>query len=80
VTLDLPPGSVLSLKDMADEFGISPTPVREALILLGEEGLVDIVPQSRTAVALINVQSAKEAHFLRRSVEVEIARLLAPLL
>lgn len=77
VTLDLPPGTVLSLKDMAEEFGVSPTPVREALILLGEEGLVDIFPQSRTAVALINVQSAREAHFLRRSVEVEIARLLA---
>lgn len=77
VTLDLPPGTVLSLKELAEEFGVSPTPVREALILLGEEGLVDIFPQSRTAVAHINVQSAREAHFLRRSVEVEIARLLA---
>ncbi|MEK9755299.1 MAG: GntR family transcriptional regulator, partial [Rhodospirillaceae bacterium] len=51
---------------------------REALILLSEERLVDIFPQSRTVVAAIDVQRAREAHFLRRSVEVEIVRNLAP--
>lgn len=77
VALDLMPGTVLSQKEIAERFGVSQTPVREALLLLEDEGLVDIVPQSRTTVAHINVQSAREAHFLRRSVEVEIARNLA---
>jgi DNA-binding GntR family transcriptional regulator len=77
VDLTLPPGTVLSKNDIADRFGVSQTPVREALILLEEEGLVDIFPQSRTEVSYIDVQSAKEAHFLRRSVEVEIAHILA---
>jgi DNA-binding GntR family transcriptional regulator len=77
VSLDLPPGTVLQSKQIAEQFGVSPTPVREALILLEEENLVDIFPQSRTCVSFINVQSAREAHFLRRSVEVEIARTLA---
>lgn len=77
VTLELPPGTQLSKKDIAGEFGVSQTPVREALILLEEEGLVDIFPQSRTSVSFIDVQSAREAHFLRRSVEVEIVRTLA---
>lgn len=77
VELDLPPGTVLSKKQIAAEFGVSQTPVREALILLEDEGLVDIFPQSRTAVSFIDVQSAREAHFLRRSVEVEIARNLS---
>lgn len=77
VELSLPPGTVISKKQLAEEFGVSQTPVREALILLEEEGLVDIFPQSRTAVSFIDVQSAREAHFLRRSVEVEIARGLS---
>lgn len=77
VDLSLVPGAILSKKEIADRFAVSQTPVREALILLEEEGLVDIFPQSRTVVAVIDVQSAREAHFLRRSVEVEIARTLA---
>lgn len=77
VSLDLPPGTVLQTRQIAETFGVSPTPVREALILLEEESLVDVFPQSRTCVSFIDVQSAREAHFLRRSVEVEIARTLA---
>jgi len=76
VDLTLPPGTLLSKNDIAERYGVSQTPVREAIILLEEEGLVDIFPQSRTEVAYIDVQSAREAHFLRRSVEVEIAHLL----
>lgn len=76
VNLTLPPGTLISKKDIAEKFGVSQTPVREALILLEEEGLVDIFPQSRTEVSFIDVQSAREAHFLRRSVEVEIAHIL----
>jgi len=76
IDLTLPPGTQLSKKKIASTFGVSETPVREALMLLEEEGLVDIFPQSRTEVAYIDVQSAREAHFLRRSVEVEIARSL----
>ncbi|WP_420406097.1 GntR family transcriptional regulator [Nisaea sp.] len=77
VDLTLPPGAPISKKEIAERFGVSQTPVREALILLEEEGLVDIFPQSRTVVSFIDVQSAREAHVLRRSVEVEIARILA---
>ena len=77
VSLDLPPGTVLQTRQIAEQFGVSPTPVREAIILLEEESLVDVFPQSRTCVSFIDVQSAREAHFLRRSVEVEIARTLA---
>lgn len=77
VDLTLPPGAPVSKKQIAERFGVSQTPVREALILLEEEGLVDIFPQSRTVVSYIDVQSAREAHVLRRSVEVEIARILA---
>ncbi|MGI9386564.1 MAG: GntR family transcriptional regulator [Methyloligellaceae bacterium] len=77
VELSLPPGSVISKNELAAEFGVSPTPVRDALLRLEDEGLIEIFPQSRTVVSYIDVQSAREAHFLRRSVEVEIARILS---
>jgi DNA-binding GntR family transcriptional regulator len=77
LSLELTPGTVLSRADLASGFGISQTPVRDALIRLGEEGLVDIYPQRRTLVSQINVTSARQAHFLRRSIELEVVRTLA---
>src|SRR6185437_16664386 len=55
----------------------SSTPVRDALMRLQEEGLVDVFPQSATVVRPINLEKAREAHFLRRSIEIEIVRVLS---
>ena len=71
------PGQTIAKNDIAETFGVSQTPVREALLRLEAEGLVDIVPQSRTQVSLIDVQHAWEAHFLRLSVEIEVVRHLS---
>src|SRR5690349_13168877 len=77
VSLELAPATVLSRVDLATRYGLSQTPVRDALIRLGEEGLVDIFPQHATVVSRINLKSARQAHFLRRSVELEVVRTLA---
>lgn len=77
LALDLPPGTVLPRADLAERFGVSQTPVRDALIKLGEEGLVDIFPQHATIVSRIDVPAALRAHFLRRALELEIVRELA---
>ncbi|MGE0312228.1 MAG: GntR family transcriptional regulator [Lautropia sp.] len=77
VSLVLEPGEVLQRAELAEAFGLSQTPVRDALMRLGEEGLVDIYPQHATLVSKIDVASARQAHFLRRSVEAEIVRGLA---
>lgn len=45
VTAVLPNGAKLDLDQLADEFGSSRTPVREALIQLSHEGLVDLAPR-----------------------------------
>lgn len=76
VDITLPPGALIAKHEVAEEFGVSLTPVREAILRLADEGLIDVFPQSRTMVSLIDVQHAREAHFLRLSVEVEIARRL----
>lgn len=77
LSLELVPGTVLSRAELAGNFGISQTPVRDALMRLGEEGLVNIFPQHATVVSQINVASARQAHFLRRAIELEVVRSLA---
>lgn len=76
VSLELPPGTVLPRADLAEHFGLSQTPIRDALLRLSEEGLVDIYPQHATVVSRIDIGSALEVHFLRRSLELEIIRTL----
>lgn len=77
VSLELTPGTVLSRAELAEQFGLSQTPIRDALIKLGEEGLVDIYPQHATVVSRIDLASARQAHFLRKAIEAEVVRTLA---
>jgi DNA-binding IclR family transcriptional regulator len=77
ISLALPPGTVLSRSAVAARLGVSQMPVREALIRLQEEGLIEVVPHSATRVSRIDLASAREAGFLRLAVELEIVRRLA---
>lgn len=77
ISLAVPPGATVSRAALAERFGVSQQPVREALLKLQEEGLVETFPQSATNVAKIDLQSVREAQFLRISVELEVVRKLA---
>ncbi len=77
LSLELTPGTTLSRNDLAAQFGVSSTPVRDALMRLEEESLVEVFPQHATVVSPIDVTLAQQAHFLRRSLELEIVRSLA---
>jgi DNA-binding GntR family transcriptional regulator len=77
VSLAIAPGMVLARAQLGDYFGLSLSPVRDALLRLEEERLVDIYPQHQTRVRAIDLASARQAHFMRLSVELEIARVLA---
>ena len=77
ISLELAPGIALDRAELAQRFGVSQTPVRDALIRLSEEGIVMIRAQYTTQVSRIDVPAAREAHFLRRSIEIEVARQLA---
>ena len=77
ISLELPPGSPLSRAALASQFGVSSTPIRDALMRLEEEGLVDVFPQYATVVSQVDVRLAQQAHFLRQAVELEIVRMLA---
>lgn len=77
VALDLPPDTTLSRAALALRFGVSQTPIREAMQQLERDGLVRIHPQSKTVVTRIDVRQLHETHFLRLAVECEIVRRLA---
>lgn len=77
VSLALKPGAVLARPALCDYFGLSQSPIREALLRLEEEKLVDIYPQHQTRVRAIDLASARQAHFFRLSVELEMVRVLA---
>lgn len=77
VSLELAPGQNLSRAEIAERYGVSQTPVRDAMMKLEEEDLLVIFPQSRTEVSRIDVAQARETQFLRMSVEIEVAKRLA---
>lgn len=77
VALELTPGQGLSRAEIADGYGVSQTPVRDAMLKLEQEGLLVIYPQSRTEVTRIDVAQARQTQFLRLSIELEVARTLA---
>ena len=52
----LPPGQRISEGDLCDQFGISRTPMREALKVLASEGLVEIKPNRGTRVSEITLE------------------------
>ena len=79
VQLDLKPGEYLDKQAIAARMGVSRFPVGEAMNRLAAEGLVDIIPQSGSRVALIKISDTRENMFLRRALEVETVRKLAPL-
>ncbi|MGM9471455.1 GntR family transcriptional regulator [Pseudarthrobacter sp. YS3] len=77
ISLQLPPGEPLSENELAQELGVSRTPVRESLILLREEGLVQVFPQIGSFVSLVDLARVSEAQFVREAIECASMRDLS---
>jgi DNA-binding GntR family transcriptional regulator len=73
----LPPGKRLRIKDLADSFSTSPTPVREALRALERDGLIVITPNVGAEVAPFGVQEVREHFFVRSHLEALAAEMAA---
>ncbi|MDT0541715.1 MULTISPECIES: GntR family transcriptional regulator [Streptomyces] len=70
LTLELAPGAALSENELAASLGVSRTPVRESLILLAQEGLVQIFPKIGSFVSRVDPAQVADAQFLREAVEL----------
>jgi DNA-binding GntR family transcriptional regulator len=74
---ELPPGSRLRQEALADELGVSRTPLREALARLVSEGLVEFVPNRGATVASRDFSDMEQAWRARLVIEPGAARLAA---
>lgn len=74
VALELPPGARLSEQEIAQRYGVSRQPVREALIALAKTRLVEVQPQRGTVVVKLSVRRMAEARFVRETVEAALVR------
>ncbi|HRN76145.1 GntR family transcriptional regulator [Ottowia sp.] len=77
VNVDLVPGTALNESDVATQFGVSRTPVREAFRTLLSEGLLDVRPQKGTFVSLLHRPDLEDALFVREALECSAADLAA---
>ena len=76
ISLEFPPGTNLLRAELAKQYEVSQTPLREAIQRLEQDGLVRIYPQSKTVVSQINTPQIYEAHFMRIALETEVVRQL----
>lgn len=77
VNCAIPPGTLLSEKEISTNFSVSRQPVREAFIKLAEAGLVQILPQRGTFVVKISAKRVTDGRFIREAVETAIIRKAA---
>lgn len=77
ISLELPPGTLISTKDVAEYMNISRTPAREALLALQRECLMEISHQKPSMVSRIDRNRVQQEYFTRKVLEVENMRLFA---
>jgi|GEM_PF-1269199 len=75
-----PMGAPLRQAEIADNLGVSRTPVREALKTLAREGLVEITPTGRTCVAKVDPNIIRERFEIRCQLELWMLELAIPVM
>ncbi len=67
-------GTHLVTQDLAQRFGVSHTPIREALIALAGIGIVDLLPNRGAVVRRVTPHEVREVCQVRRVLECEATR------
>lgn len=71
----IPPGAWLRQTDLAKQFGVSRTPIREAMHSLEQEGLIELVPNHGARATQLTLEAFEELYALRIGLEGLGARL-----
>jgi DNA-binding GntR family transcriptional regulator len=74
---ELRPGVVYSAPTLAAQFGVSATPVREAMLDLAKEGLIDVVRNKGFRVTDLSEKDLDDLSELRALIEVPTVRRIA---
>ena len=75
--MEYEPGQILDENKIAKEFRVSRTPVREAVMRLEWERLIEVVPRGGIFVSRIEIQKLKEVLNVRKNLEGQLARIAA---
>ena len=73
----LRPGEMVRLASLADKYEMSKTPVREALTMLLDDGLVEAIPYRGYLIRPIDISEVNEIYFMRRLLEGAACELAA---
>jgi DNA-binding GntR family transcriptional regulator len=79
VSLRLEPGGMIYENELSEALNVSRTPIREAIRLLVNEQLLDVLPQRGTRIAKISERKVGEARFIREHLEIGAFRVAARL-
>ena len=77
VTLELPPGSPVSERELMESLALGRTPIREALQALARERLVEVYPRRGMFVSRVDVRDLAGLSEVRLTLEPRAARLAA---
>lgn len=69
VSLEYPPGHMIFENEIAAEFGVSRTPVRQAFFRLAMEGLLEVLPQRGARVSFLSKAKVRESQEIRTTLE-----------
>jgi DNA-binding GntR family transcriptional regulator len=73
---ELMPGETLTITNLAEKLDISPTPVREAVVRLSDEGILDYEANKRIKVSQIAKEDVCEVYEVRQLLEIYISSKL----
>lgn len=74
---ELQPGNFVLQEELGERLGVSRTPIREALIRLEREGLIEIRPRHGMRVLPVSVEAMREIYAILAALEAEAARIVA---
>ena len=72
--LKLEPGEKISEVKIKNIFKVSRSPIREAIVRLTDESLIDVFPQKGTYVSLLDQKIIENSLFMRLAIEKEIMK------
>lgn len=76
LTFKLPPGFIINEFQLSEKLQISRTPIREALLQLKKERLVEVFPQSSSKISLIDLEVIRQGSLTRRLLEQSLCKSL----
>jgi DNA-binding GntR family transcriptional regulator len=77
-TLEYPPGEALREEELAQEFSVSRTPIRQVLQSLEYEGLVTTKPGIGSIVTIVDLRALKEVYAFRLRLAELVGELSSP--